>query len=293
MVPDFSKNISVCLESSEVVNLPGKNLRSVDGPVNGLILGLSGLGILQEGSGAELVFSVDHILEVIAEPAGDQSVEDHLCHGLLTLRAFSPGLGPDHLGHQLLLCLGQSDFRVVVPLRAADDPLLPIPFRLPGQGRLIDPAAAVAQKDVSRQEPFPQAVLQPPVAVMALVGIVDQDPSFCIHAGQNDEVLGGGKQALPVDAVHQSDDDLALPEGLQGRLPVFTFVKFQAQCLGAQLQAGNVIFCSSAEIIRQFIHGIVISGDGIGHHGQTHHGAAVIPDGAGAIADIGIVLLEV
>ena len=260
-------------------------------PGDGLILGLPRIGLpeLAAGYAMELVCGIDHAPQASAELFGNHPVQHHLRHGLLTLQRFPPSLRPDDLRQKILFLLGQLDIGIAG--LAGVDGRLPIAGNvLRNLSRVKNPAAVPAPDNLPRFKAPGEALLQIPAFVIRLPGVVDHNLSLGVQPLQHQKMLGDRKAA---SAVHQHNGCLSGLQSIPDLRPGFCLLRRQTQFLNTQLQPGDVVVSSSAEVFRQLHRGIVKSRQGVGHHSQTDGAAPVALDGAAAVALIRVVRLKI
>ena len=100
-------------------------------------------------------------------------------------------------------------------------------------------------------------------------------------------MLGIGKEGL---AVHQLDDHLAIPEGIQNIGVVLCLIIGQLQLIGHILQPLNVVVALGAKVAGQLVRVILMARHIGSQRGHADHATAVIQNGAGGIHDAAILL---
>ena len=103
-------------------------------------------------------------------------------------------------------------------------------------------------------------------------------------------MLGIGEEGL---AVHQLNDHLAIPEGIQNIGVVLCLIIGQLQLIGHILQPLNVVVALGAKVAGQLVRVILMARHIGSQRGHADHAAAVIQNGAGGIHDTAILLQRV
>jgi hypothetical protein len=267
-------------------DLFGEHIRAVQCPVDGLILGLAGGGGEDQLVRNKLALVIDHICNGGAEVAGYQTVQDHLCNGLLAFFAFASGLHIDELGKELGLVVGQLQ-AVVTGLHIGPHRLFIDKGIVAHLAGIEDERAIVAPADLIGSEAVLKPVIQPPTLAVVGGGVVDLDLAVLIEALQQNEVLAVGEEG---PAVHQLDDDLSLPQGLLHIVVILRLGHGQLQGLRHIADTVRIVFGLAAKPFCQLVGVILVPRQVSGHHGHAAHAAPVVFNGSGAIHNIGIVI---
>ena len=156
--------------------------------------------------------------------------------------------------------------------------------------RVVDPGTVVAPAQFVLGKAVFKLVHEIPAAPVFLRGVQHIQQAVFIVALNEDKVLGVGEQGF---AVHQLDDYLSVPEGIQDIAVVLRLVVGQFQYIGHILQPLYVIVALAAKVAGQLVGVILVAGHVGRQRGHADYATPVVQDSAARVHDAAVLLQRI